>query len=127
MFSFGLKNTRRDFVNEYPSEILETNVNYVDSDDMASVTVFETKHKKQIRTLAEKYPDEIRIIDNGDKRNSMLVAHLPRKYCHISFGGRVKREMTDEQKAAASERMKKAQEVRRVKMEAKKQEEKGWL
>lgn len=109
---------------EYPDEILETNINFVDADDMASVTVFQAKHKRQIRALAEAYPDIVKIIDNGDKRNSMLVAHMPKKYCHISFGERTGRKMTDEQKKAAGERMKK---MREKKAEAKKAEEEGWL
>ena len=111
-----------------PREILETNVNYVDTDDMASVTVFMTKHKKQIKTLAEKHPDEVQIIAGEDGKNDkMLVVHLPKKYCHISFGERAKREMTEEQKEAAKERAKKMQEARKTKLEAKKAEEEGWL
>lgn len=110
--------------------IKEMNVNYTDTDEMASITIFQAKHINQIKKLIDAHPDEIKVVAGEDlKSNSgMMVVHLPKKYCKVSFGeGRAKREMTDEQRAAASERMKKAQEARRAKVEAKKQEEESWL
>ena len=115
-------------IKKLPKTIKEMNVNIVDCDDMASVTVYQAKYLKQIKTLAEKHPDEVTIVAGGDGGNDgMLVAHMPKKYCHISFGERQKREMTEEQRDAAKERAKKMQEARREKAEAKKREEEGWL
>ena len=113
-----------------PKEIKEMNVNFVDSDDMASVTVYQAKYVKQIKALAEKHPDEVKMIAGDDGKNSgMHVFHLPKKYCHISFGDRTKakREMTEEQMEAARARAKKMQEAKRAKAEAKKMEEENWL
>ncbi len=115
-----------------PKAIKEMNVNICDCDDMASVTVFQTKYMNQIKKLAEKYPDEVKIIKTAKENDGMMVAHLPKRFCKISFGEeRVKREMTEEQKAAAAERMKKAQEAKKAKLEAERIEkeklEEGWL
>lgn len=112
---------------EMPDKVLETNVNFVDVDDMVSATVFLTKHMNQLRKLAEKHPDEVKILKEVKENDGMMLAHLPKKYCHVSFGERQKRELTEEQKAAQSERMRKMQEVRKAKAAEKKLEEEGWL
>jgi hypothetical protein len=117
---------------DLPKAIKEMNVNICDTDDMASVTVFQVKHMNQIKKLAEKYPDEVKIVKTAKENDGMMVAHLPKKFCKISFGEeRAKKEMTEEQKAAAAERMKKMQEARKAKLEAERMEkeklEEGWL
>ena len=86
--------------------IYEMNVNIVNVDDMASVTVYESKYINQLKALAEKHPDEVKIIPTGVV--GVMLAHLPKKYVHVSFGERTKREMTEDQRAAAAERLKKA-------------------
>lgn len=88
--------------------IYEMDVNMVNVDDMASVTVYESKYINQLKTLAEKHPDEVKLISTGIV--GVVLAHLPKKYVHVSFGERVKREMSEEQRAAAAERLKKARE-----------------
>lgn len=88
--------------------IYEMNVNTVNVDDMASVTVYESKYINQLKALAEKHPDEIKIIPTG--LAGVVLAHLPKKYVHISFYESSKREMSEEQKVAAAERLKKARE-----------------
>ena len=113
-------------------EIKECNINFTDCDDMVSVTVFQRKHINQLKKLVEAHPDEVKMVADADKKNNgMAVFNLPKKYCKISFGeARAKREMTDEQKAAASERMKKAQEAKAAKRamaEAENMENEGWL
>jgi hypothetical protein len=111
-----------------PKAIKEMNVNICDCDDMASVTLFQVKYMNQIKKLAEKYSDEVKIVKTAKENDGMMVAHLPKKFCKISFGEeRVKKVMTEEQKAAAAERMKKMQEARKAKLAEKKLEEEGWL
>lgn len=94
--------------NKLPKEIKEFNLNIVDCDDMVSVTAFQTKYIKQIKALAEKHPDEIKLIPTN--YNGTILAHMPEKYVHVSFYESNKKEMTKEQKAAAAERLKKARE-----------------
>lgn len=113
---------------EMPDKILETNVNFVDVDDMVSATVFLKKHMNQLHKLAESHPDEVKIIKEAKENEGMMLAHLPKKYVKVSFGEPMpKKELTEEQKAAAAERMKKIQEARRAKLAEKKLEEEGWL
>lgn len=94
--------------NKLPKEIKEFNLNIVDCDDMVSVTAYQAKFIKQIKALAENHPDEVRLMPTG--LNGVLLAHLPKKYVHVSFGERTKREMSEDQRAAAAERLKKARE-----------------
>ena len=110
------------------SEILEMSVNWTNTDDVVSVTVFQTKYMNQLRKLAEKYPDEVKILKEAKENDGMMLAHLTKKFCKISFGEpRVKKELTEEQKAAAKENIRKAQAAKKAKAEAKDQEEEGWL
>ena len=89
-----------------PKEIKETNINYVDVDDVVSVTTFQRKYINKLKALAEKYPEEVRII--AENSDGTAVFSLPKKYVHISFGERSRREMTEDQKDAARERLEQA-------------------
>lgn len=113
---------------ELPKKILEFNLNMTDVDEMVSVTVYQAKYINQLKKLAVAHPDEVKIVKEAKGNDGMMVVHLPKKYCKVSFGEvRAKRELTEEQRVAASERAKKMQEARKAKAEAKKREEEGWL
>lgn len=90
------------------NEIYEVAINYCNVDDMVSVTTYEGKQINQLKSLAEKHPDEVKLIPTD--LAGVVLAHIPKKYVHVSFGERVKREMSEEQRAAAAERLKKARE-----------------
>lgn len=85
------------------NEIYEMNVNYVNTDDMVSVTVYEGRYVNQLKALAEKHPDEVELIPTG--LAGVMLAHLPKKYVHVSFYESSKKEMTEEQRAAAADRL----------------------
>lgn len=85
------------------NEIYEMNVNYVNTDDMVSVTAYEGKYINQLKALAEKHPDEVKLMPTG--LNGVILAHLPKKYVHVSFYESSKKEMTEEQRAAAADRL----------------------
>lgn len=93
-----------------PKEIKEGCVNWVDVDDIVSVTAYERKMIRQIYEIHEKHPDEVTIVAVND--DGTVCAHMPKKYVHVSIGERAKREMTEEQRLAAGERLKKAREKR---------------
>lgn len=99
-----------DLSKDLPKEIKEFNVNYCDVDDVISVTAYQTKYINQIKALADKHPDEVKLIPT--RLNGVILAHLPKKYVHINFGERAKREFTEEQRNAASERLRIAREKR---------------
>lgn len=88
--------------------IKEFNLNFCDDDDMVSVTMYEKKYMNQIDKLVESHPDEVRIVAVNE--DGTMVAHLPKKYVHVSFSDRARREMTEDERAAAAERLKKARE-----------------
>lgn len=89
-------------------EIKEFNLNMCDCDDLVSVTVYQKKFINQLISLVENEPNEVRLVAEND--DGVCVFHLPKKYVHVSFGERAKRELTDEQKAAATERLRLARE-----------------
>lgn len=93
-------------------EFKEFNLNIVNTDDLASVTAFQPKLINQLKKLVEEYPDEVRMVANN--KNGTCVFYLPKSFCHVSFSKRTRKEMTDEQKAAAAERMKKYHESKKV-------------
>jgi len=94
--------------NKLPKNIREMNVNWIDVDDMVSVTAYQKKMIKQLMALAESHPDEVRIVAVNE--DGTIVVHLPKKYAHVSFYESSKREMTEDQKVAAAERLKKMRE-----------------
>lgn len=84
---------------------------YKDS-EMATVTFSQGRYISKIKKLAEKYPDDVKVLENAD---GTILAYIPVKAIHISIVHRT--EMTDEQKQAASERMKKMCAARKKKSE----------
>ena len=67
-----------------------------------------TKLCNRVRKYAEEYPDEVQIC--GVNRDNSIVAHLPLSYIKITRPP--KRELTEEQKVAARERLMKARKNR---------------
>ena len=86
---------------------------YKDS-EIATVTFSQGRYISRIRKLAEKYPDDVKVLENAD---GTILAYIPVKAIHISIVHRT--EMSDEQKQAVSERMKKACVARKKKSEEK--------
>ena len=96
-------------------DLKEANINFYAGDDTVWVTVYQGKYKNQIEKLAKEYSDEVKVIARND--NGTLYAKLDKKFVHLSFSYREKRKMTEDQKEAARERMKLAQEARAKKRE----------
>ena len=86
---------------------------YKDS-EIATVTFSQGRYISKIKKLAEKYPDDVKFLENAD---GTILAYIPVKAIHISIIHRV--EMTDEQKKAANKRIKKMQTARKKKSEDK--------
>lgn len=76
------------------------------------VTVQLAAHSKlcnKIERYAEEFPDEVKIVGrNGD---TSVIAHIPLSYVHLTRPP--KREMSDEQRQAAVERLAKAREAKK--------------
>lgn len=98
-----------------PDKIYEMSIGWTDVDDMVSVTAYQTKYMNQLKKLADAHPDEVKIIKEAKENDGMMVVHLPKKYCKVSFSEvRAKRELTEEQRAAAADRLKKMWEKKKA-------------
>lgn len=98
--------------NKLPKDIKEMNVNWLDIDDMVSVTAYQKKMINQLMKLAEAHPDEVRVV--AVNKDGTTVVHLPKKYVHVSFYESSRKEQTEEQRAAAADRLKKMWEKKKA-------------
>ena len=90
----------------YTGETSQENViEWVRGDKEVTVTFpSSTKFNNTVRKLAEKYPDEVKIV--AINKDGSIVAHLPLNYVKISHP----RVLTDEQKQAAADRLNRVRE-----------------
>jgi len=98
-----------DLEKELPAsaEFNENVIEWIRNMDRVTVTFSQKRFCSKIRKLAEQYPDECEIVvDDG----SHVVAHFPLKWVKIS--NRKAREISDEEREALKERMRKAREKR---------------
>lgn len=72
-----------------------------------SVTFSQRKYVNKLKKYAEKYPDEIEIVK--ENQDGSIFAHIPISWVKFS-PPRQGREFTDEERAEAAERMRKARE-----------------
>lgn len=86
----------------------ETVYEHVNGRDTFTVTAAERWSIRMIKKLAEQYSEVVIVHENPD---GSLVAHVPLSWMKIA--PKRKRNMTDEQRAACSERMAKMREARR--------------
>lgn len=90
----------------------ENVIGWFKDSEIATVTFSQGRYISRIKKLAEKYPDDVKVLENAD---GTILAYIPVKAIHISIVHRT--EMSDERKKAASERMKKMQAARKKKSE----------
>lgn len=64
------------------------------------VTLTDPTYIKKVKELAKKNPDKVKII--AENKDGSIFAHLPKSALKLSI---ITRELTEEQKKAASERM----------------------
>lgn len=93
-------------MNKKYGDILEFNINITNIDDMVSVTVYQKKMINQLIKLAEDHPEEVRVV--AVNNDGTTVVHLPKKYVHVSFYESSRKKLSEDQKAAAAERLRKA-------------------
>ena len=83
------------------ADFKETVVGYIVADDYASFTSAETKWINKILKLKAEHPDQVDIKAYPENNQGYIYAHLPKKWLKVS----PPRQMSDEQKAAAAERL----------------------
>ena len=82
---------------------METACNYL-NDKVMYVSTDERKWINRLLKIAEEHPDEVAIINRPEENDGCLCLKCPASYLKISPP--LRREMTDEQRVALSERMK---------------------
>lgn len=65
-----------------------------------AVTFSEAKYIRKIKELAEKYPDDVKII--AENKDGSIFAHIPKSALKLNI---VKRDMTEEQRKAIGKRL----------------------
>lgn len=88
------------------TDFKETAVGYINVDSYATFSSSEQKWINKILELRESHPDEVKIEYMPENNHGMLLAHIPKSWLKIKAPS--KRELTDEQRAAMSERLAKA-------------------
>lgn len=86
----------------------ETAIEYVKGDKHATFYSSESKYINMIHKLVEEYPEQVEIRSEDE---SGIVAHVPVSWFRAPKPP-IKRQMSDEQRQMAAERLKKAREVK---------------
>lgn len=84
----------------------ETAFDYLSCDNHATFSTTEPKWIRKITTLSKTNPDEVQIIYTPEQNNGALYAHIPKSWLKVSPPKKMS--LTDEQRAAAAERLSKS-------------------
>ena len=93
------------------AEIKETVFECTNGSDVATITSNEQKWINKINKLATQRPDDVEIVYTPEDNYGYILAHVPKPWMKLSHPRAVN--YTDEQRAAAAERMAKARQNRR--------------
>ena len=85
------------------SDIKETSIDILGTDNHATFCSSETKWINKILKLKEANPDKVDIRYMPEDNDGMIVTHIPKNWIKVSPPR--KREWTDEQREAAAERL----------------------
>lgn len=94
------------------ADFKETSLDYLNVDDKATFCSDETKWINKILKFKESYPGDVEIQHYPEDNQGMLIALVPKNWFKLTPPR--KREMTDEQRAAAAERLSAARAKRNV-------------
>ena len=90
------------------ADFKETGIEYINTESHATFFSSEIKWINKIASLKEKHPNDVEITYAPEDNGGVVVAHIPKSWMKISPPA--KRTMTDEQRAAAAERLRSARE-----------------
>lgn len=89
------------------ADLRETSIERVQGDSYCTVYTGEKKFVNKLKKMAEEYPEDVNIISEDCLG---IVAHVPYDWFKFISPKR-KHNLTDEQRQAASERMRRAREI----------------
>ena len=85
------------------ADFKETCVEYIDVDSYATFCSSERKWINKITKYATSHPDEVQIVRTPEDNCGVIYARVPKNWLKVSPPA--KRSLTDEQRAAATERL----------------------
>lgn len=104
-------------------EIREVSFEFCDDNQKACYSSTDPVWIRKILKLAKKYPNDVEIVDYREKES--ICVHIPKTWFKVTPPRSVN--LTEEQRAAASERAKKMAAARKANAEAEKSDNEGWL
>ena len=84
-------------------DLTENNIEWITGDKTATVTFSQKKYISKIKSLANKFPDDVKIV--AENKDGSIVANIPLSSLKLNI---VKRELTDEQKKEMADRLNKS-------------------
>ena len=90
------------------TDFKETCIDYLDVEDYATFCSSERKWINKINKLHESHPDDVQIVFTPEENNGVIYAHVPKTWLRLSPPKKMN--FTEEQRAAAAERMRQARE-----------------
>ncbi len=105
-FNKACEEVDKEFYNEEAS--CENVIEWIRNSKVATISFSQKRFITKIKKLAEKHPEQIQIV--YENKDGSIVAHIPVSAIHLSIVKR--KELTDEQRQQAIERMKLAREKR---------------
>lgn len=87
----------------------ETSIEYLSCNDHATLYSSEAKWMRKIKQLQSDYPDSVQIMN---ETSESMVVHIPKSWLKVTPPRKMT--LTDEQRAAAAERMTKARQKKGV-------------
>ena len=89
------------------SDFKENVLEWITNESIVTATITQGRTITKIKRLAERFPDEVEIIHTNS--DGSILAHLPLRAIKINLT--TKRELTEEQRLANSERLRKYREL----------------
>ncbi len=106
------QNTSKTVVQEQEptrgSDLRENAIEWYTGEHRVTVSLSQERLKNYLKQCASDHPEEVEIVKEND--NGVLYAHIPLNYVRLKRP----RELTEEQRTAAIERLQKAREAKRT-------------
>ena len=83
----------------------ENCIEFLRNQETMTLTLCQGRFITKVRELAKKFPEEVKI--TAENEDGSIVAHMPVSALHLSI---IRKNITDEQRQAAIDRLKKAKE-----------------
>lgn len=94
------------------ADFKETCIEYLDVDTYATFCSSERKWINKIHKLKEAHPEDVEILREPEDNCGVILAHVPKSWMKVSPPKKV--DLTEEQRLASAERLKKAREARNI-------------